>query len=402
MILADMLKYAMNSLLHRSIRSYLTVLGIVVGITSIVLLVGLVQGLRESVNTQIASFGANNIIVVPINVDAGGGSGSAYMPTNGKLFLKDYERLKRIPDIDYITPVIIGRTSMSYKDKDISASVLGVEPLVYSRTSTLTIENGRFLTDNDRHSAVIGSSISNSSFKEKIQVGSEIFLGSTSYRVVGILNKTGNSFSNVDSVIIIPFTESRDMFADVMAENEISSIRLTIKDGSDAISVASRVEDEMISAHRVTADKKDFGLITPDFINKQVDSVTGILGLFLGAIAGVSLIVGGVGIANTMFMSVAERKREIGTLKSLGSREIQIRDMFLVESSLIGIAGGLGGLIAAYSLAFIINIFSPVGVSISPIVVVGSIIFSAVVGIIAGTVPASDAAKLDPVEALRS
>jgi putative ABC transport system permease protein len=97
-----------------------------------------------------------------------------------------------------------------------------------------------------------------------------------------------------------------------------------------------------------------------------------------------------------------QRKREIGTLKSLGSREIQIRDMFLVESSLIGIAGGLGGLIAAYSLAFIINIFSPVGVSISPIVVVGSIIFSAVVGIIAGTVPASDAAKLDPVEALRS
>ena len=156
----------------------------------------------------------------------------------------------------------------------------------------------------------------------------------------------------------------------------------------------------MLAAHRVTEDNKDFSVITSDFINQQLDQVTGILSIFLGGVASIALLVGGVGIANTMFMSVAERKREIGILKSIGAREEEILRLFLVESSIIGFAGGFFGLVLAYILSYLITFLSGVTVIIDPSIVIGAILFSATVGVISGVFPAKQAAELDPVEAL--
>lgn len=402
MNLIDLILYSFNSLRQRKIRSWLTVLGIVVGITAIVVLVGLVQGLRDNFNSQLSTFGSRSIVVLPVNIESSANPAAAsWLPSNGKLFMKDYERLKRIPDIESLTPVITGRTTLQFNDKEITSSVLGIDPGPYLKSiGTLEIEKGRFLQPNDQHSIVIGALVANDTFGESVSLGSTILISGSPYRVVGILNKSGSSFSNIDSAILVQIDEAREIFSNVLGDKEIHMIRLTAKEGVNLSGVSSRIEDEMLAAHRVTEDQKDFSVITSDFINKELDNVTGILAIFLGGVASISLLVGGVGIANTMFMSVTERKREIGILKSIGAREEEIWHLFLVESSIIGIAGGFLGLALAYALSYLITILSGVRVSIEPLVVFGAITFSAGIGMISGVFPAKQAAKLDPVEAL--
>ena len=389
----DMVVYAINALRKRSIRSWLTVIGIVIGITSIVILVGLVQGLKDTVSDQLQSFGSDTIVVIPTNVEQSGASAaSSWLPSSGKLYLKDYERLKRIGDIEDITPVINGRTYVKYKDKEITVSVVGIQPDVYKETvGTLEIESGRFLVSQDRQSVVAGYDLATDSFDDPIQLSSNIDIMDKKYTVAGILKKTGNSFSNLDSSLLISFDEAQEMFKDVLSENEISAIRMTVKDGVNPKEVADEVNYLMLAAHRVTEDKKDFSIVTADFINQQVETVTSLLTLFLGAI----------GIANTMFMSVTERKGEIGILKSIGATEKEILYLFLVESSMIGVAGGFFGLLLAYLLSGLIEFAAGISVSISLFVIFGAIIFSATVGILSGVFPAREAAKLDPIAALR-
>src|SRR3989339_1145398 len=172
----DMVVYAINALRKRSIRSWLTVIGIVIGITSIVILVGLVQGLKDTVSDQLQSFGSDTIVVIPTNVEQSGASAaSSWLPSSGKLYLKDYERLKRIGDIEDITPVINGRTYVKYKDKEITVSVVGIQPDVYKETvGTLEIESGRFLVSQDRQSVVAGYDLATDSFDDPIQLSSNI------------------------------------------------------------------------------------------------------------------------------------------------------------------------------------------------------------------------------------
>lgn len=404
MNLLQMVTYSVKALKSRNIRSWLTILGIVIGITSIVVLVGLVQGLKDSITGELEGFGPRTIIIMPVNVGGGGSSSfgaSSYMPSSGKLYMKDYERVKRIPDIEYITPVVMGRTYAEYKDDQVSVSISGVEPDVFKQTvGTLEIESGRFLEPNDHGSVVVGSDIATDSFNEDLRVSSFLYISGKKYRVAGILKKTGSSFANMDSAIFMSFDEAKDMFGNVLSTNEISAIRITLKEGSNVDETADEINDIMKSSHRVNEDEKDFGVISPGFINDQIDGVTGVLSLFLGAIAGISLIVGGVGIANTMFMSVMERRKEIGVLKALGSREKDIMNIFLVESSILGIAGGILGLLLAVIVSSLLGLFG-VSVSISLFVAAGAVLFSGVVGIISGTFPAKRAAALDPIEALR-
>lgn len=399
MNLAEMVWYSIDYLQHHKLRSILTVLGIVVGISSVILLVGLVQGLKSDILAQLEDFGPRTIVIIPAREGAAIGGASAYMPTLGKLFEKDFERVNRLPEIKSITKVIMGQTTATFKDQSISASVFGIEASLFDDTVPVEVESGRFLTDTDHHVAGVGHDIA-TGFDEDVRTQSNIYLAGQRFKVIGVMKPTGNSLAPIDNVIFINIDDARELFNNTLLPNEISAIRLTLKEGSNVTKVADEINDIMLASHRVTEDTKDFRVVSPEFINQQFTGILDLLSIFLGAIASISLIVGGIGISNTMFMSVLERRREIGTMKALGASTEQIRDLFIVESGMIGLVGGLLGLATAVLLGYILMTFG-VAFVFDHLVIAGAIAFSIAVGLIAGTLPALDAAKVDPIEALR-
>ncbi|NYZ74295.1 ABC transporter permease [Candidatus Micrarchaeota archaeon] len=402
MNLAEMVHFSFDALNHQKLRSFLTVLGIIVGISSVILLVGLVQGLKQDVLSQLEDFGPRTIIITPTNPEksTSGMSMTSFAPTSGKLFEKDYEKIKKIPEIQSITKVIAGQTTVTFKNQSISSGVYGVEAGVFDDTVPVEIDSGRFIEANDRRVAGLGWSIADS-FDEKPQAQSSIYLADQKFKVIGVLKEGGNSFAPMDSIIFIPFDDAKELFNKSLLKDEISAIRLTLKEGSDVDAVAAQIEDILLASHRVTEDDKDFGVITSKFINDQFSEVMNLLSLFLAAIASISLIVGGIGIANTMFMSVLERRKEIGTMKAVGASQHEIRNIFLVESAMIGLVGGFIGLVVAGAIGFVLLYGFGVAFVFDPLAIWGALAFSMVVGLVSGTFPAIEAAKIDPIEALR-
>jgi putative ABC transport system permease protein len=402
MKLHEMVVYALRSLQNRSLRSWLTILGIIIGITSMVMLVGMVQGLKDDVENQLKLFGPNTIIIIPTDVNKVATSGGLSMaPSSGKLYETDYERVKRVASIDTISKVIMGRMNAQYKDSSISTSVYGVEADNYQSSSqTIQVDTGRFLTSAERGSIVLGADVAQTGFKKAVELGSVVTIAGKPFRVAGILKKSGSSVGGTDSTIFMPIDDARALLGDSLAPNELSAIRIVVKEGADADEAAAEIEDIMLSSHRVNEDNKDFSLVTAAYINSQVNQTTSLLSLFLGAIAGISLAVGGIGIANTMFMSILERRREIGLLKAVGMTENGILGLFVLESSLIGIGGGIIGIIIGAILLYIASLLS-FPAALPAYVVMIALVFSAAVGILSGFIPARQAAKLNPVEALR-
>lgn len=400
----DIMNYAVKSLRHSKLRTWLTILGIVIGICSVIVLVSIGQGLNASINDQLSQFGSNTIIVIPVNIQAaqsGGGFGVS-RSTSGKLFLNDYEEIRKIDGVELITPLLSQRATIDFKGKEITSSVSGIFPEEYKEIfKSVEVGDGRITTDSERGAIVIGNAMAeNNVWKESIKVNSYMTINEKQFRVVGILKKTGNSFANIDDVIYMNYYDARELFKDQLEEREINGITIKVKDGYDPEAVADDIKEKLRNLHKVKEGEEDFGLITAKYINDTVGNITSLLTLFLGAIAAISLIVGGVGIMNTMFMSVVERTAEIGTLKAIGASEREILMIFLVESGVIGLVGGIIGIIVAVVILLVIQNFG-VPVYISAYVITGAFLFSFLVGIASGLIPSRNAAKISPLEALR-
>jgi putative ABC transport system permease protein len=402
---ADLFMYSVENLRHRQLRSWLTVLGIVVGIAAIVTLISISLGLSKSINDQISQFGSRTIAVVPgdINKQLAFTGGPSRPAALGKLFATDVDRVRRVDGVEYVTGAIAVRSDVMFKDNGITASISGIEPNIFKQTQVLDIAAGRFLSDTDRESIVIGDTLANEVFgKDKVLVGAVLKIGSEAkpFRVVGVLKKSGVAGGGIDSAVFMPIDDARKLAGESIAKNEVSAIRLTVKEGYNVNAVADRINTELLSAHKVKEDAKDFSLVTSDFIMKSVGQITDLLSVFLGGIASISLVVGGVGVANTMFMAVIERTKEIGIMKSVGASSGAILETFLIESALIGLGGGIIGIIVGVAFAFAASFFGvPVVVPLE--LVLGTAAFSLIVGLVSGYVPARNAAKLQPVEALR-
>ncbi|MEK6981513.1 MAG: ABC transporter permease [Candidatus Micrarchaeota archaeon] len=403
----EIINYAIKSLRHRELRSYLTIIGIIIGIGAVVALLSIGQGFSDEVNKQLSSFGSNTIFVAPVSESQTSNlafTSPGSITTSGKLFEKDAERLKKIGEIDTISKVVSGRGSIGFKEKQITSTVQGIEPGIFEKITTIEIENGRFLVETDQRVVVIGSSIADGSFDRNIiGVNSFITINGKKFRVVGVLKKTGGGFgpsSQLDTSILVPFKEAQNLFKENLAENEVGSLAISVKDGTNIDDVSDQITLEIASSHKLRVEDKDFSVINPKTIQERIGSIIGLVTMFLGAVAAISLIVGAIGIANTMFTSVLERTKEIGVLKSIGATNDNVLQIFVFESTLLGALGGLVGSVLGLIVVYLLSFFA-VPVSIKFEIVVFGTIFSALVGFVSGFIPARNAARLSPVDALR-
>ncbi|MDD5022787.1 MAG: ABC transporter permease [Candidatus ainarchaeum sp.] len=397
--------YALRSITGKKLRSWLTLVGIIIGIVTIISIVSIGDGVKKDINDQLSMFGSDYIIVMPFSMEGAMASISpTASPTTGKLFEKDVSAVEKVPGIGSVAKLVYGIMSVEFKDVSVSSPVFAVSSSMFTDwADMLEIEEGRGFKDSENNVAVIGYDAANELFgKNKIKVGSSIIINGEKFRVVGILKKIGTSMSQSDdAAIYIPFDKGRDMLGNFLAKDEVSFIYIRAQYGADVNEIKENIEYELASLHKVKMDELDFTVMTAESMQEMIGGIIETLGLFLLLIAGIASAVSGVGIMNTMFMSIMEKTREIGVLKSIGASEKDIAKIFLMESAIIGGFGGILGIIFGVIIALIVGSFG-ILVVLTPTLIIGSFLFSLSIGLGAGYIPAKRAAGMNPIEALRN
>jgi putative ABC transport system permease protein len=416
-------KQSVKGITSNKVRSFLTILGIVIGIGSVIALVSLVAGVKSSVTDQINKLGTTNIIIssgksqfgqAASGQSSSGQGGVNHAPSNNAvgglgqsatLTIVDYNSLadKKVhPDIKTVSGAIAGSSAISTTDGEQTFQVSGSPTAVFD-IQGLTISKGRLYSTQDINAnarvAVLGSQVSKDAFGSVNPVGKTITIGKQTYTVVGILNeKTGSSFSNPNADVYVPYTS---LAADSGVQN-FTRLTAEAKNESVVDSVKKDVEATLLKNHGITDVKKaDFSVMTSADLLASVSTVTGLMSALLGGIAAISLVVGGIGIMNIMLVSVTERTREIGLRKAVGAKTRDILVQFLIEAIILTLLGGIFGIALGYAAGLIIAKM----VSVTPVITASSIVLavgvSALVGIIFGIYPAIKASLMSPIDALR-
>ncbi len=394
---------ALTSLYANKMRSLLTMLGIIIGVAAVIALVSVGMGVRSNVTSSIASLGSNMLIVSPGSSNRGGVRGAAgSMQT---LKYDDAEAIKnKIKNIDYVSPSVSSSYQIVYGNNNWKTTVQGVTPEFMSIRS-LSVSNGSFVSVNDMNKrsrvAVIGTTVAANLFAKENPVGKNIRINNQPYKVIGLLTSKGQSSmgQDQDDMVYVPITTAQERMLGI---TYIQSINIQVSDQNYMDQVQSEVETLLRTRHHLVGNKEnDFNVRNLTSLMETVNQSTAMLTMLLGAIAGISLIVGGIGIMNIMMVSVTERTREIGIRKALGATFMNIMTQFLIESMVIGIIGGLIGIVIGCGVSQLIakvGNFTTV-ITLTPILI--SFLFSVGIGLFFGIYPARKAAKLDPIEALR-
>ncbi len=398
-------EYALKNLRNRQLRSWLTIVGIVIGVIAMVVITSVTEGVNAQVTELMSTFGPDKMFIVPVNIEKGASlsfsAGATSMPF-GKLYQKDVDSVRSISGVLDASRMVYGRATVAFRDKQITSVVVGSDANLFTLFGDFyQLEKGRIFTDTEKRSVVLGYDAANTLFgKDKLDAGSVIQINGMDYRVVGVMKKIESEFAAHDNAMIfVPFDEGRDLFRAQLAKNEVTFIYMKIDPAYDSAEIKDAIDHKLASNHRVTLDNKDFSVITSEFIQETVGSILDLLSELLFSITAVATLVGGIGISNTMFMAVLERFREIGILKSVGATDKDIRLIFITESALIGFLGGIIGFAIAVGILFIAGQFGvPYLIRIRWVLFV--FLFSVGVGVVAGYLPARQAARLDPVRAL--
>lgn len=403
MLFTELLKMAWRSLAANKLRSFLTMLGVIIGVTSVIALVSMGMGMKQQISDSFSSLGSNMLIVMPGSSNRGGPRGAAGSITT--LTLDDAEAIKtKIKNVANVSPTVQSSYQVVYGHENWNTSVVGVVP-AYLAIQSLEVTSGLFFNEHDiavrNRVAVIGSTVATNLFSTVNPVGKKIRIGNAPYTVIGILKGKGSSAGgqDQDDRILIPLTTAQERLVGI---THVQGISVQVSDSNKMDEVQENIEKLLHQRHKIREGAEDdFNVRNMASILEELNSATTKITLFIGAIAGISLIVGGVGIMNITLASVTERTREIGTRKAIGATYNSIMLQFIIESTLISVIGGMIGILIGVSLTQIISKLFGAVMVISWLSIVISFGFSLFVGIFFGILPARKAARLDPIDALR-
>lgn len=380
------IKMALSSIRSNKMRSILTMLGIIIGILSVIVLVGIGQGTTKNIQSQIEGLGTN---LITVNI-------RSYR--NKPITDDEITELKSGGFIKEIAPIVSESSTVKAGTKSDSYSVEGSVP-AYEEIRNVSIDTGRFISENDitnRYKvAVIGTDIADTIFGTRDVIGKTIQINRNNFTVVGLLKSAGSSSSGSnDEKVIIPISTAERLFK----TTRISTFYI---EASSSDNVTNAYNQLNTFLYQKFGSTNDYNVFNQTDLLSTVSTTTNTLTMMLGGIASISLLVGGIGIMNIMLVSVTERTREIGIRKAIGAKRRNILIQFLIESVVLSVLGGIIGILLGFLVANIISKFTGIAVAISPTVVLLSFSFAMAVGIIFGMYPANKASKLKPIDALR-
>ena len=403
MLFTELLKMAALSLVANKLRTMLTMLGIIIGVAAVIAMVSVGMGVRQNVVDSISRLGSNLLVVMPGSANRGGMRGAAGSVIT--LTYDDAEAIqKRIKGVEYVSPTVSGSYQIVYGHENWNSSVQGVVP-EYAAIQSLTLKSGLFFTEHDvdvrSRVAVIGTTVATNLFGEVNPVGKKIRIGTSPYTVIGLIASKGSSSmgQDQDDIVLIPITTAQERLLGI---TYVRSINVQVTEADQMDRVQNQIENLLRQRHRLSKDAEDdFNVRNMTSLMETMSETTTMLTLLLGSIAGISLIVGGIGIMNILVASVVERTREIGIRKAIGATYNSIMLQFLIESTLISVLGGVVGIGVGVGLSMAIAKFGSFKTVISVESIVVAFGFSLAIGIIFGILPARRAARLDPIDALR-
>lgn len=395
---ADLATLSTRALTAHRLRSFLTLLGIAVGIAAVILLTSIGEGVHRFVLGEFTQFGTNVIEIAPGKTRASGGPGGL-QTTVRLLTLEDAEALARVPGINAVTPNVWGNSEVSANGRLRRTTVQGVGPGTLE-IMKLTVQSGSFLPGEAfaqaRPLAVLGPKLKQELFGSENALGQRIRIGGMQFRIVGVVAPKGQFLGmDLDDTVFIPTARALELYN----REGLMRIHLTYREGLAAADVAAAVKSALAARH----GREDFTLTTQEDMLRTLSKILNVLTMAVGALGGISLLVGAVGIVTIQTIAVAERTHEIGLLKALGARERTILGLFLSEAVALAALGGVLGLMLGIGIAELAHLVFPalpVQTPLSFVLLAEGV--AVVIGLLAGVLPARNAARLDPVEALRA
>ena len=392
---------AWASLVANKLRSLLTMLGIIIGVAAVIALVSIGNGVKQDIEDSISSLGSNLLVVLP-----GAPRTPGARPSQGSmksLKISDYEAIAKLEGVKAASPMTNGSYVVIYQNKNWTTSVAGVNAN-FQDVNNWTMTSGRFFSDknvqNRERVAVVGQTVVKNLFADEDPVGKEIRVKNIPFRVIGVLKSKGNGTmgNDQDDTVLIPYTTSMERVEGI---DYLRRVYVVAKDDEGIDRLQADIENLLRVRHNIKdTNLDDFNIQNMKSIMETVAQTTGTFTLFLGAVAAISLVVGGIGIMNIMLVSVTERTREIGVRKALGATYSVIVTQFLIEAVVISLMGGFIGIAFGIGASKVIGMVSGMSTIVSVPTIIMSFAFSMALGLIFGIYPARKAAKLNPIDAL--
>ncbi len=397
----ELFSSAIKALRSNILRTALTMLGIIIGIASVIMILSLGQGASQAITSQVASLGTNLIIIIP------GTQKPGEISNTTTLKYTDAEALAQpgaVPNIGAVTPIVTLNAPVAANGQSKNITVNGVSPS-YADVYSLALDQGTFIGQDDVEAnsrvAVLGPTVVTDLFgADSNPIGQIITIKSRAFRVIGVTAAKGSSgFSNPDETVYIPVTTG---MTELLGQDYVGAVIVSATNADQIDQTMTDIKNFLLDRHKITDPSlADFTIRSSKDAISILGTITGILTGGLAGIAAISLVVGGIGIMNIMLVTVTERTREIGLLKAIGAKRKDILTQFLIEAVVLTVSGGIVGIIIGTSFTFLITRFAPIPFVLSPISIILAVGVSTLVGIIFGIYPAQRAARLSPIDALR-